>query len=82
MGACTSKKVANDVMAGAIASKSEINQSAKEHLKNMLDADPLTASMSSAAYNATLKKMTEKQEKVGREARVIDQDQSAFEQDC
>lgn len=46
----------------------------------MLDADPLAGSMNSQALNNTLKKM-QKEPKTGAEARVVDQDQSAYEQD-
>ena len=54
MGACTSKK---SVTAVAPLSKSEINQSAHEHLKNLQHEDPLASSVSSEAFNSTLKKM-------------------------
>jgi len=81
MGACTSKKVANQVNPHAIISKAELNQSAHEHLKNMLDADPLAASLNTSTFNSTFKKMTDKQPKTGAEARVIDQDQADFEGD-
>mmetsp|Transcript_2176 Transcript_2176/g.2865 ORF Transcript_2176/g.2865 Transcript_2176/m.2865 type:complete len:120 (+) Transcript_2176:34-393(+) len=79
MGACSSKKVANQVAADAIVSKSDINQSAHNHLKNMLDADPMAASMNSQALTSTMKKM-QKQPKTGAEARVVDQDESNYEQ--
>ena len=42
---------------GAIITKKEINESAHEHLKGMLNDDPMAASMSSAALNNTMKKM-------------------------
>ena len=66
--------------ADAIVSKNNINQSAHSHLQGMLDADPLAGSMNSQALNNTLKKM-QKEPKTGAEARVVDQDQSAYEQD-
>ena len=46
----------------------------------MLNDDPLASSMSSDALNATLKKM-QRQSKEGEEAKVVDKDASAFEQD-
>ena len=46
----------------------------------MLDADPMAASMSSQAFNSTMKKM-QKEPKTGAEARVVDQDDSNFEED-
>lgn len=73
MGSCSSKKVANQVADDAIISKATINQSAHDHLKNMLDADPGALTMSSQAFNSTMKKM-QKEPKTGAEARVIDQD--------
>ena len=57
MGGCTSKKVGNQVLPNAIVSKQEINESAHEHLKNMISDDPMAASMSASALNNTLKKM-------------------------
>ena len=57
MGTCTSKKVATQVKAGAIVSKGELSKAAREDLKNMLNEDPMAASMSSQALNATLKKI-------------------------
>ena len=80
MGACTSKKVANQVDMNAIVTKHEINHSAHEHLKNMLNEDPLNGSMSSEALNSTLKKM-QRPSKEGEEAKVFDKDASAFQQD-
>ena len=80
MGACTSKKVANQVDTDAIVMKHEINHSAHEHLKNMLNDDPLSGSMSSEALNSTLKKM-QRPSKEGEESKVVDKDRSAFEQD-
>ena len=77
MGACTSKKVANQIDHGAIVSKSEINQSAHNHLKNMLDSDPMANSMSSDVMASTLKKM-QKPGKAGEESRVVDKDASLF----
>ena len=46
----------------------------------MQDTDNLAASLSSSALNATLKKM-QKEPKTGAEARVVDQDESAYEED-
>ena len=80
MGACTSKKVADQVDSDAIVMKTEINHSAHEKLKNMLNEDPMNSSMSSEALNNTLKKM-QRPSKEGEEARVVDKDASAFEQD-
>ena len=81
MGACTSKKVANQVDTDAIVSKHEINHSAHEHLKSMLNnEDPMNASLSSEALNSTLKKM-QRPSKEGEEAKVFDKDASNFESD-
>ena len=63
---------------GAIVSKAEINQSARDHLRVMQSEDPMAASMASAALNSTLKKM-QKPDKAGEEAKVVDKDASDFE---
>lgn len=76
MGACTSKKVANQIDHGAIVSKSEINQSAHNHLKNMLDSDPMANSMNSDVMASTLQKMQKQSGKTGEESRVVDKDAS------
>jgi len=76
MGACTSKKVANQIDHGAIVSKSEINQSAHTHLKNMLDSDPMANSMNSDVMASTLQKMQKQSGKTGEESRVVDKDAS------
>lgn len=75
MGACTSKK-SQQVVPGAIT-KTDINQSAHDHLKNMINEDPLAASMSSSALNNTLKKIA-KPGKEGEEAKVVDKDSAFF----
>ena len=80
MGGCTSKKVGNQIVPGAIVSKQDINESAHEHLKIMISDDPMAASMNATTLNNTLKKM-QKPEKAGEEARVIDKDASHFEED-
>ena len=77
MGACTSKK---SVTAVAPISKSEINQSAHDHLKNLQQEDPLASSVSSEAFNSTLK-MMQKQSKLGEESRVVDKTAANFEED-
>ena len=65
----------------AIVSKAEINQSAHDHLKNILvEGDPMNSSMSSEALNSTLKKL-QKPKKEGEEARVVDKDVAFFEED-
>ena len=77
MGACTSKKstqVSND----AIVSKSEIRESALNHLKNVdIEGDPMSSSMNSESLNATLKKM-QKPKKEGEESKVHDKDNAFF----
>jgi len=77
MGSCTSKKVSNQVVPGAI-SKKEINESAHDHLKNMLNEDPMAGTLTSAALSSTLKKL-QKSSKEGDEARVFDKDASYYE---
>jgi hypothetical protein len=44
------------VIPGAITKK-QINEAAHEHLKNMLNEDPMMGTMTSAALNSTLKKL-------------------------
>ena len=64
---------------GAITRK-QINESAHEHLKNMLNEDPMMGTMTSAALNGTLKKL-HKYDKEGDEARIVDKDAAYFEED-
>ena len=64
-------------MAPGAITKKEINQAAHDHLKVMMSEDPLSASMTSAALNSTLKKI-QKPGKEGEEARVVDKDSANF----